>query len=270
MKTLLPLSLVLAASTLFAADALESASATAAGVAAGISEDEAKLGDEWQGKVAFGAESASGNTEKDALNGHAEAKKLQGEYVVIATLDGAWEETEISDADGANTRDDRTKGNLKGDLNVKRRFEGFFLYGDLAAEHDGVAGIKYRCIESVGLGTFLVDTDTLKLSVEAGVAEVQEELKGLDSDDYTAYRLAERADWVPEFAEGVSFYEKADFLADFDDSDRYFANFEAGVDIPMFANLSTTLKGVVNYNNLPAPGKERTDRSVVFQIGYNF
>lgn len=270
MKRILPLSLLLAASTVFAADALETASATAEGIAAGISEDEAKLGDEWQGKVAFGGETSSGNTEKDAFNGHAEAKKLQGEYVVIATVDGAWEETEVSDADGSNTRDSRTKGEVKGEVNAKRRFEGFFLYGDLAAEHNGVAGIKYRFIESLGLGTFLVDTDTLKFSVEAGIAEVQEELDGLDSDDYTAYRLAERADWIPEFAEGVSFYEKADYLADFDDSDRYFANFEAGIDIPMFAGLSTTLKGVVNYNHLPAPGKEKTDRSVIVQIGYNF
>jgi hypothetical protein len=87
---------------------------------------------------------------------------------------------------------------------------------------------------------------------------------------HLAYRLAERADWVPDFAEGVSFFEAADFLQDFDESDRWFCNLEAGVDIPMFAGLSLTPKGTVNYNHLPAAGKEKTDRSVVAQVGYNF
>ena len=270
MKHLLPAVLVLAAASAFAADALENASATAAAIAAGITEDDEKLTNEWQGKVALGLETCGGNTEKDGVNGHAEARKLQGETVVIATVDGAWEQNEVSDADGTNTRDERTKGNVKAEANVKERFDGFFVYGDLAAEHDGVAGIKYRLVESVGLGTFLIDTDTLKFSVEAGLAEVQEELLGMDSDEYTAYRLAERCDWIPTFANGVSFFESADYLADFSDSDHYFANLEAGIDIPMFAGISMTFKGVVNYNNLPAEGKERTDRSLVAQFGYNF
>ena len=214
------------------ADALESAAATAAGVAAGISEDDAKLTETWQGKLAAGLDVKSGNTEKTGYNGHAEAKKLHGDTIVVATLDGAWEETEVTDSDGTNKRDERTVGNAKGEVNVKEKLA--------------------------------------ELSVEAGLAYVQEELDGLESDDYLAYRLAERADWVPDFAEGVSFFEAADFLQDFDESDRYFCNFEAGMDVPMFAGLSLTLKGTVNYNHLPAAGKEKTDRSVVAQVGYNF
>lgn len=254
------------------ADALESAAATAAGVAAGISEDDAKLTDVWQGKLAFGADVKSGNTEKTGYNGHAEAKKLQGETIVVATVDGAWEETEVSDSDGANTRDERTVGNVKGEINLKEKLAdwGAFVFGDLSAEHDGVAGIKYRTIESAGIGMFLVDEEELKLSIEAGLAYVQEKLDGADDDDYLAYRLAERADWIPAFAEGVSFFEAADFLQDFDESDRYFWNLEAGVDIPMFKGISTTIKGSVNYNHLPAAGKEKTDRQIVVQLGYNF
>ncbi len=268
MKRILASALALVSATLFAADALEAATASAAALAQGISEEEAALPPDWQGKVAFGAESLSGNTDKDALSGHAEAKKLRGDVVVIATADAAWEQTEVSDADGSNTRDEKTKGNAKAEINVKRRLGGYFVYGDLSVANDDIAGVKYRLVESVGLGTFLVDTDTLKLSVEAGVAGVQEELD--DSDEYVAYRLAERLDWVPSFGEGVSFFESASILADFDDSDRYFANAEAGVDIPMVFGLSVSFKGYVNYNNQPASGKEKTDRGVVAQIGYNF
>ena len=180
----------------------------------------------------------------------------------------------MTDSDGSNKRDERTVGNAKAEVNVKEKLADWsvapFVYGDVSAEHDGVAGIKYRTIESAGFGFFLVDTDALKFSVEAGLAYVQEKLDGLDDDDYLAYRLAERADWVPDFAEGVSFFEAADFLQDFDESDRYFWNLEAGVDVPMFAGLSLTVKGTVNYNHLPAAGKEKPDRALVAQVGYNF
>ena len=275
MKRILPafaLAAAFAAAPAFA-DALDSAAATASGVAAGITENDAKLSDAWQGKLAAGLDVKSGNTEKTGYNGHAEAKKLQGDTIVVATADGAWEETEVAGSDGTK-RDERTVGNAKAELNVKEKLADWsvapFVYGDVSAEHDGVAGIKYRTIESAGVGFFLVDTDALKFSVEAGLAYVQEKLDGLDDDDYLAYRLAERADWVPDFAEGVSFFETADFLQDFDESDRWFANFEAGVDVPMFAGLSLTVKATVNYNHLPASGKEKTDRAVVAQVGYNF
>ena len=252
------------------ADALDSAAATGGALAAGISEEEAALTDVWQGKIAFGAETRSGNTEQDGVNGSFEMRKLQGETIVLASVNGAWEQQETADADGANRRDERTVGNVSADLNLKQRLGGFFVYGDLAGLHDGVAGVKYRFIQSVGLGTFLADADDFKFSVEAGLAEVEEKLDGIGSDEYLALRLAERADWVPDFAEGVSFFEAADYLVDFEDGDRYFANLELGMDVPMFEGLSLTVKGVVNYNNVPAVGKERCDRQLLVQVGYNF
>lgn len=257
------------AAAALAADAITAAQETSAGLAAGISEEEAALPQVWQGKIAAGVDLRSGNTEKEGFSAHADAKKLQGKTVVVATIDGAYEEEEVEDSDGT-TRDEQTVGQIKGAIDVKQRFDWFFVYGRVSADHDDIADLKYRFIESIGLGTYLVDLETLKLSVEAGVAQVQEKYKGLDSDDYTAWRVAERCDWTPEFADGVSFFEAADFLADFDDFDRHLANGEAGVDIPMFLNLSLTCKGVINYNNMPAPGNDKTDTQLLFQVGYNF
>lgn len=245
------------------ADALSEAAALA-GVATGLSDEEKELTQEWQGKVAAGVDTASGNTNEDAANIHLEAKKLHGDWVVIATADGAWEQTEV---DGV---DRETESNAKAEANVKRRFGGFFAYGHLAGLHDGVAGVKYRTVQGLGLGTYLVDEETLKFSVEGGLAYVQEKLDGEAGDDYLAWRLSERADWVPTWAEGVSFFEQASMLADFDESDRWNADFEGGVDIPMFAGLSTTLKAVVAHNHQPAEGKKKTDRRFMAQVGYNF
>ena len=266
MKHALPFAFAatLAAAASSHADALAAVAATGGAALSGISEEEAALPDTWQGKIALGVDTASGNTEKDAANFRVEARKLQVEWVVLSTTDGAWEQTEVDGED----RD--TESNIKSEINVKRRLGGFFLYGHVAATHDGVAGIKYRIAEGAGVGTFLADTETLKFSVEAGLAYVQEKLDGAASDDYLAWRLAERADWSPDFAKGVSFFEKADILADFDESDRWTSSAEAGIDIPMFAGFSTTLKGSLVHNHMPAEGKEKTDRRFVAQVGYNF
>ena len=118
------------------ADALDSAAATGGALAAGISEEEAALTDVWQGKIAIGAETRSGNTEQDGVNGSFEMRKLQGETIVLFSVNGAWEQQETEDADGANRRDERTVGNASADLNLKQRLGGFFVYGDLAGLHD--------------------------------------------------------------------------------------------------------------------------------------
>ena len=259
----------LSAAAALAADAITAAQETSAGVAAGITEEEAALPQIWQGKIAAGLDVRSGNSEKQGYSAHADAKKLQGKTVVVATIDGAYEEEEVEDSEG-NTSDQQTVGQVKGAIDVKQRFGLLFAYGRVSGDHDDIADLKYRFIESIGLGAYLVDLETLKLSAELGVAEVQEKYEGMDSDNYTAWRVAERCDWTPEFANGVAFFEAADFLQDFDESDRYLANGEAGIDIPMFMNLSLTLKGVVNYNNMPAPGNDKTDTQCLVQVGYNF
>lgn len=259
------LALVRSASAAGAADAV----AATAGASAGLTEEEAAISREWSGKVGFGFDAQGGNTTQHGLNASAEAKKLEGEWVVLATAGGGWEEKRVEDSDGAE-RDERTEGFAEAEINVKRRFEGFFLYGDLSGRNDDIAGVKYRFAESVGLGTFLLDEEGLKLSVEAGVAEVQEKLEGSSSDEYTAIRLAERGDWLPSWGENVSFFESAEWIGDVDDSDHWFAKAEVGVDIPMAASLALTLKGSLDHENQPAAGKDKTDRRVTAQIGWTF
>ena len=269
LSTLAALALALAAADALAAKPRAAAETAVAKAKPAIAEEDEAVSKVWQGKIAVGIDSRSGNTEKNAFSAHADAKKLQGKTIVIATIDGAYEEQEVEDSEGHKT-DEQTVGQVKGEIELKQRFTGFFVYGDVSGENDEIADVRYRFIESLGLGTFLCDFDTFKLSVEAGVAQVQEKLKGYDSEDYTAWRVAERADWTPSFANGVSFFEAADYLADFDDSDHYLANIEAGVDIPMFLGTSVTLKGVLSRNNQPAEGKEKNDSQILVQIGYNF
>lgn len=251
--------------------ALDKAKATGGEIAADLTEDDLAAGKEWQGKIGAGFDTHAGNTETDAASLHAEARKLEGKWVVFADFDYAWERVEETKEDGGKTDRD-TVDAMSGSIDVKRRLPGFFVFAAVEGERDAIADLNYRFIESLGLGTFLLDRETLKFSVQAGLAYVQEEYDSpdMESDDYLAYQVSERLDWVPTWAEGVSFFESASYLQSFDDSDDYLANAEAGVDIPMFLGLSFTVKGVVEYDNTPASGKERCDRQLATQISYNF
>ena len=251
--------------------ALGQAKATADAIAAELSEDDLAAGKAWAGKIGAGFETRGGNTEKDAASFHAEARKLEGLWVVLAAFDYAWERVEETAEDGTKSKDD-TVDSLKGTVDLKRRLPGCFLFADFSGERDRIADLDYRFVESLGLGTYLLDRDTVKFTVQAGLAYVQEKYDGTDggSEDYLAYRAAERLDWVPTWAEGVSFFESAEYLQSFEESDDYLASGEAGVDIPMFLGLSLTVKGVVDYDNTPAAGKERCDRQVAAQVSYNF
>lgn len=245
--------------------------AATAGVAIGLTDAEKDLSDTWTGKVGLGFDAQGGNTEKSGFSVGAEAKKLEGGYVVVSSAEGGWEETKVVDSDGTE-RDERTLGYAKASVNAKRRFEGlgFFVYGDFSARNDDVSGVRYRVSESAGLGTYLVDEEGLKLSIEAGVAEVQEKLAGAESDNYTAFRLAERGDYIPSWGDNVSLFEFAEWLCDADDSDHWFAKAEAGIDIPMVASMNLALKVSLDHENMPAAGKEKTDRRFTAQVGWAF
>ena len=265
MKTTTTLSFVaaFAAASAFG-DATSDATATAVHLA------EATAG--WETKLSAGLETYGGNTDKDAANGRIETQKSDGDTVVIASLEGAWEQQETTYVreDGSTYEDDeRTVGNAKFDVNVKERFNGFFVYGNVNGKHDGMSYLKYRFVESLGLGTYLVDEDTLKFSVEGGFAYVQEKI-GSEKDDYPALRFAERADWKPAWAEGVSFYETAALLWDMDDTDHYLVAAEAGADVPLAGSFSLVLKAAVDYNSDPGEGVEKTDRKVIAQLAYTF
>lgn len=269
MKTTTTLSFVaaFAAASAFG-DAVSDATATAVDLAEKI--PDATAG--WETKLSAGLETYSGNTDKDAVNGRIETQKSDGDTVVIASLEGAWEQQETTYVreDGSTYEDDeRTVGNAKFDVNVKERFDGFFLYGAVNGKHDGMSHLKYRFVESVGLGTYLVDEDALKFSVEGGFAYVEEKI-GSEKDDYPALRLAERIDYKPDWAEGISFYETAALLWDLDDTDHYLVAAEAGADVPLAGSFSLVLKAAVDYNSDPGSGVDKTDRKLIAQLAYTF
>ncbi len=262
----------------------QNALAVASGVKVGVGDNIGSADkQEWAFKISAGYDVKTGNSETEAYNGHFEAVRSYSSADFRFEIDGAYAEqtteetiveTVLND-DGSTTErertvksDDRTAGNVKGKIEFKYLLDDNFIYTDVSALHDAEADLNYRFMESIGLGRYLIKEDELTLSMQLGLAYVQEDLG--ESDNYLGYRVAERLDWKPDFADGVSFYESGEAILDSDDTDRYLANVEAGIDIPVFANLSVTFKAVYNYNSEPATDKESADTQFITQLSYRF
>lgn len=258
--------LALCAGTVFAQDALTVASGLKVDVGTDIGVEDPDL-QIWKFKIGAGFDMHGGNTESDGYNGHFEVVKDGARFNFRFTADGAYGLQETALEDGTK-KDERTSANANGVSNFKFLIDKSFLFTDFSASHDDVADLRYRLIESFGIGRFLIKEDELKISLQTGLACVQEELDA--KDEYLGARIAERIDWIPSFADKVVFFETVEGILDFDDTDHYLINGETGVEIPLFENLSIDFKYVLNYNSSPADGKESCDRQCVAQLSYRF
>lgn len=220
---------------------------------------------EWETKVSAGMTSKAGNTDSESISGGVETAKLLGSTLLRAYAEGEYETTQAVDEDGF-ILSERTVGNAKAAINVKERFDDYFLFVDASVFHDDMAGVRYRAIESVGLGVFIVDTDNVKFSVESGLAYIHE--RAPEWDDYLGQRFAERLDW--KVNDTFRLWETVEAIPEFKDAENVLASFEVGVESAVNQILSLAVKLKMEYDSDPSEGIERTDRAFTTQITYTF
>lgn len=220
---------------------------------------------EWASKISLGADMKSGNTESDAFSGRVETEKFFGRTLLMSYVEGAYEETETKDSEGVKTKN-TTTGNVRANLNVKRRFDGLFVFGDVSLLHDDVADVKLRGIESVGVGTFLIDSATTRFFVEGGLAYVHERTS--EDDEYFALRFAERFDW--QFSDTVKLWELVEAIPEIKDFGNVLITAEAGLETKITERLALSVKYRLLYDAEPSGGAEHTDRVFSTQLSLTF
>lgn len=259
MKRTLPiLAAALTASFCFAqADA---ADAAAAALADGKALEGPK---EWNTTLSVGGSLTRGNSDTLVANGRLATEKLVGDDLFNASLEGAYGEAEETREDGSK-HDETNVDNSKLSLGYKHRFDGFFAFADAFLLTDDIAEIDYRGMPSVGLGTFLVDNETFRLTAKAGVGYLWEKVDGV-KDDYATYVFGERG--VYTVSETSSIWEEATYIGSWEDSDDYLVTAEVGADAAMSTNLKLGVVLKYTYDNTPASGCERDDLALVVQVG---
>jgi putative salt-induced outer membrane protein YdiY len=146
--------------------------------------------------------------------------------------------------------------------------EKFYAYGRVEGLHDGIADLQYRLTVGPGVGYYFLKETNTTFAGEIGSSYVTQRL-GDVNDDYITLRLAENFEYkFKRF--GARFWEKAEVLPQVDDFNNYILNAEVGIESSITKTVSLKTFLVDNFNNQPAPGREKNDLKLVSGISYKF
>lgn len=159
---------------------------------------------------------------------------------------------------------DTTTENAKVFGNAKKTLsEMTFAYLDGSVLYDDMAEIDYRAIAGPGLGLYLIKTDDIKLSIEAGLSYVWEEVAD-ESDDYLAFRLAQRLDY--KLTETAKIWQSLEYLPQADDFENNLITAELGIEAALSTRMSLRFVLQDTYDSSPGEGLEYNDVTLISGI----
>lgn len=220
----------------------------------------------WTGSVFAGGTISTGNTEQNQASARADAE-LRRENDRISLL-GFWNYSDQTDqATGESSIVERNWG-------AKAQYDYFFAedvygYTNAAVFADSPQDLDLRTTLGAGGGYQAFETEDTALGLEAGIAYVDENFVGTESDTrYAAGRAA--YSYRNQLTETTRFEQDVEALVSLENSDDVIVRADSRINIQINADLLATLQWVVDYDNTPAAGAERTDSRVSVGVTWQF
>jgi putative salt-induced outer membrane protein YdiY len=209
-------------------------------------------------RLNLGITSSRGNTEKDTqhFDGEFIARTEKNRY----TIGGEVNRSE----DSGNRTEDNSLVYFKYDHFVS---EKWFYYSNTLFEKDKFKDLKLRSVSGLGSGYQVFETPVTNLSLEAGINYNNDDYETALDESYSSGRWSINYDRY--------FYDKAFQLFHFhegfvsiEDTDDIFIKSRTGIRIPLFKNINASFQYNVDWDKTPSPGREETDRTFIFSLGY--
>jgi putative salt-induced outer membrane protein YdiY len=212
------------------------------------------------GHINVGASATSGNTDTEKVHADMEvvARSVENRF----TIGGAVNKAEDS---GVQTESNWI-AYLKYDHFITRKW---YAYSNADMESDEFKDINLRTTLGVGTGYQFLETPATNLSLEGGLNYVNTDFDMGADESYPAGRWALKFDHYLFGSKTQAFHRNEGFSA-LDDSENLFVRTQSGLRWPVIARLSATAQYNVDWDANPAPGRARTDRTVLFTLGYNW
>jgi putative salt-induced outer membrane protein YdiY len=202
----------------------------------------------------------SGNTEKDTehFDGEFTARTEKNRY----TVGGELNRTEES---GTKT-ENNSLGYLKYDHFLSKKW---FAYSNALFEKDKFKDLSLRSVLGIGSGYQFFETPVTNLSLEAGINYVSEDYIDTPDNSYSAGRWA--INWDRYFHDkAFQLFHFHEGFVSIEDTDDLFIKSRTGVRVPLFKNINATLQYNIDWEKTPSPGRKKTDRALMFTLGYLF
>ncbi len=143
--------------------------------------------------------------------------------------------------------------------------DGLYTYGLGEFERDRFQGFASRIALSAGVGYRAIDSDSMKLSLEAGPAWRRTDYTPGAVENALAARLAADFNW--KIADHVTLVEEAS--AYYEDNNSTLTSL-TGVDFGINGNLKARLSYLVEYDSDPGVGAVNTDTTSRVTLIYDF
>ena len=199
---------------------------------------------------------STGNTESTSFAFELKADKNYGKHEFRA------------EANAYYTKDNKvsTKNKWALELNYDYMTTDKLSFNYLAGyKKDKFSGFDYQFYTGPGIGYKFVVTPEHQLNFQGNILYAVDNVEGVDgTNDYLSYSAGANYEW--QILDNLKFKQDLKYRASFDDSQNYFINSKTAVESKLSDMFSMGVSYTIGYANLPAEGKESTDKTLLASL----
>ena len=139
------------------------------------------------------------------------------------------------------------------DLTERLFFNYIIAYGQ-----DKFSGFDYQFNTGPGSGYKAIESENHTLDLRANALYSKDKIENGGTNEYASWVFGLNYKW--QIVENLSFLEEANFKSQFDHFENYFAVSKSTIESKINGHFSLGMSYRIDYKNIPATGKKRTDR----------
>ncbi len=211
----------------------------------------------WSTAVGFGFAYTSGNTDTQNLNLNFEVRHdPKAKNVFLSS--GLWIRNKTDDELSA----DRAAFKVRDEYTLSGRT---FAFGELSYQQDAFKELDYLWTPLVGIGHHLIDSDTVRLTVDGAVGGAFERLFEQDSTTDGTFKIGQSLSW--KLSKSAKLTQSAWGLWKFSDTSDSYYHFDVSLASSVTGWMEIQLSLVDDYKSKPAsPGLEKNDLALLANV----
>ena len=218
----------------------------------------------WHGQVNLGADFNTGNTETLSIAASLDAELRREKD--RQTIGASWNygEQTINGVDSITER--RAVGTYQYDYFVNDKM---YYFATAGAQTDTLATLDLRWYAGVGVGRQFYEEEDWKLNGEFALVYFEEKYQMSAFDvDAVAARISHNI--LKRISESTVFEQSGEYFQSLEDSKDAYARLDSRVKMTVTETIFAQLQWILQWDNTPAAGQERTDNQVLASLGWTF
>ncbi len=236
----------------------------------------------WDGSLKVNGLWTNGNTDRRAIGATLDASirhpaeddgRGNRTWGDRTSFDAAWDYSEDKDNDPASPTfrewrlsARRAGAGIKYDYFLTQRWYALVTARVLG---DTLADIDLRFTAGAGIGYTWIEDESTTFVSEVGLSYFHENYRsGAPSQEYLAARVAYRLSH--ELTPTTKIVHSVEAFPSLEDMDDFYMQGKTELVTSLTESMLASIAHVIDYDNTPAPGRERVDNRVVLSIGWSF